>query len=92
MFHGLSSDWAFLITRGQSVDYALRRTEGHRRDFHVLAQLIEDGRRDAACAEAARQAAIDRAFPALDARLEPSAHERVRTTFPGMPATTERGG
>jgi 1,4-alpha-glucan branching enzyme len=92
MLHGLSSDWAFLITRGQSVEYARRRTEEHRRDFHVLAQLVEDGRRDAAGDEARTQALTDRAFPWLDGRLEPSPQDRVRTTFPGIPATTERGG
>jgi 1,4-alpha-glucan branching enzyme len=69
LFHALSSDWAFLVTRGQSVDYARRRAEEHRREFHVLAQLVEDGRRDEAAAEAARLAARDRAFPALDARV-----------------------
>jgi 1,4-alpha-glucan branching enzyme len=68
LFHALSSDWAFLVTRGQSVDYARRRAELHRREFHELAQLIEDGRRDAARAEAARLASRDGAFPALDAR------------------------
>ena len=69
VFHGLSSDWAFLVTRGQSVDYARHRSEQHRREFHELAQLVEDGRRDQAVVEAARLAARDRAFPALDARL-----------------------
>jgi 1,4-alpha-glucan branching enzyme len=69
LFNALSSDWAFLVTRGQSVDYARRRAEGHRRDFHVLAQLVEDGRRHDALVEAARQARTDRTFPALDARL-----------------------
>jgi 1,4-alpha-glucan branching enzyme len=69
LWHALSSDWAFLVTRGQSVDYARRRAEEHRRDFHVLAQLIEDGRRDQALAEARRQGLQDNAFPALDARL-----------------------
>ena len=44
LFHALSSDWAFLVTRGQSVDYARRRAERHRGDFHQLAQLVEDGR------------------------------------------------
>ena len=39
LWHALSSDWAFLVTRGQSVDYARRRAELHRRDFHQLAQL-----------------------------------------------------
>ncbi len=104
LFHALSSDWAFLVTRGQSVDYARRRAELHRREFHQLAQLVEDGRRDDARAEAARLAARDDAFPALDARLaaarrsrrvvaeRPDRHERTFTTLPGMPATTDRGG
>ncbi|HET6693540.1 MAG TPA: 1,4-alpha-glucan branching protein domain-containing protein, partial [Pedococcus sp.] len=69
LFNALSSDWAFLVTRGQSVDYASRRADQHRRDFHALAQLIEDGRREEACAEADRQARSDRTFPALDVRV-----------------------
>ena len=69
LYHALSSDWAFLVTRGQSVDYAERRAALHRREFHALAQLVEDGRRDDAAAEAARLAARDGAFGALDARL-----------------------
>jgi 1,4-alpha-glucan branching enzyme len=72
LFNALSSDWAFLVTRGQSVDYAWRRAERHRRDFHGLAQLIEDGRRHAALEEAARQARTDLSFPGLDARLTPA--------------------
>lgn len=69
LFHALSSDWAFLVTRGQSVDYAERRASLHRKEFHGLAQLIEDGRRDDAAAESARLAARDGAFTSLDARL-----------------------
>ena len=68
MLHGLSSDWAFMVTRDQAVDYAQRRAEEHRVAFHRLAQLIEDGDRAAACAEAARQAATDNGLPWLDAR------------------------
>jgi 1,4-alpha-glucan branching enzyme len=68
LFNGLSSDWAFLVTRDQSADYARRREAEHRRDFHTLAQLIEDGRHYAALEEAARQALTDLTFPALDAR------------------------
>ncbi len=68
MLHMLSSDWAFLTTSGQSVDYARERESGHRRDFHVLAQLIEDGRAFDAATEADRQYARDHAFPTLDAR------------------------
>lgn len=69
LFNALSSDWAFLITCGRSVDYAHRRAEQHRRDFHVLAQMVEDGRRQDSLAEAARQARTDQAFPTLDARV-----------------------
>ena len=71
LWNALSSDWAFLVSRGQSVDYALRRAEEHRSDFHRLALLVEDGDRSAALAEADRQARHDRSFPALDARLTP---------------------
>ena len=69
LFHALSSDWAFLVTRGQSVDYARRRCEQHRRDFHELAQLVQDGRRDQALAQARRLCDRDGAFPWLDARV-----------------------
>jgi 1,4-alpha-glucan branching enzyme len=69
LFNALSSDWAFLVTREQSVDYAQRRAEGHRRDFHTLAQLVEDGRLPEAHQEAERQARTDQTFPALDARV-----------------------
>jgi 1,4-alpha-glucan branching enzyme len=72
VFNALSSDWAFLVTRGQSVDYARRRAEEHRRDVHALAQLIEDGRHSEALAEAARQARTDRTFPELDVRTLPA--------------------
>lgn len=68
LFNALSSDWAFLVTRGQSVDYAHRRAAEHRRDVHTLAQLIEQDRRTEALAEAARQARADRTFPELDVR------------------------
>ena len=81
LFNALSSDWAFLVTRGQSVDYASRRADRHRRDFHALAQLIEGGRREEACAEADRQARSDRTFPALDVRT--LGHDR---RSPGLPA------
>ena len=69
LWNALSSDWAFLVSRGQSVDYAERRAEEHRRDFHRLAALVEEGRSDEARAEAARQAVEDRTFPSLDSRL-----------------------
>ncbi|WP_162246826.1 MULTISPECIES: 1,4-alpha-glucan branching protein domain-containing protein [unclassified Phycicoccus] len=70
LWNALSSDWAFLVSRGQSVDYALRRADEHRVDFHRLAQLVED-HDDRAPVEAARQARHDRTFPAVDARVTP---------------------
>jgi 1,4-alpha-glucan branching enzyme len=72
LFNALSSDWAFLVTRGQSVDYARRRAAEHARDVHALAGLIEAGRHEEALAEAARQAQADRTFPALDVRTLPA--------------------
>ncbi|WP_406831610.1 1,4-alpha-glucan branching protein domain-containing protein [Pedococcus sp. KACC 23699] len=71
LWNALSSDWAFLVSRGQSVDYAVRRAEEHRADFHRLAQLVEDGDLVSSLAEAGRQARNDRTFPAMDARLSP---------------------
>ena len=71
LWNALSSDWAFLVSRDQSVDYALRRAQEHRVDFHRLAQLVEDGDDGRALAEARRQARHDRTFPAQDARLRP---------------------
>jgi 1,4-alpha-glucan branching enzyme len=71
LFNALSSDWAFLVTRGQSVDYARRRAAEHARDVHALADLVLAGRHAEALAEAARQARADHTFPALDARTLP---------------------
>ena len=46
LLNALASDWAFMVTRDQAVDYARRRVEGHRDDFHRLASLVEDGDAD----------------------------------------------
>ena len=71
LLNALSSDWAFMVTRDQAVDYARRRFEGHRDAFHRLASLVEDGDADGARAEAQRQADTDDTFPWLDARAPP---------------------
>ncbi|HEX8495845.1 MAG TPA: 1,4-alpha-glucan branching protein domain-containing protein, partial [Actinomycetales bacterium] len=64
----LSSDWAFMITRDQAADYALRRAAGHTAAFHALAEQVQH-RSPGALATAARQRRLDGPFPALDARL-----------------------
>jgi 1,4-alpha-glucan branching enzyme len=68
LLNALSSDWAFMVTRDQAVDYAHRRAGGHRDDFHRLASLVEDGDAAGAREEAQRQARTDLTFPWLDAR------------------------
>jgi 1,4-alpha-glucan branching enzyme len=73
LLNALSSDWAFMVTRDQAVDYGRRRFEGHRDDVHRLASLVEAGDADGARDEARRQARTDRTFPWLDARTAGSA-------------------
>ena len=68
LLNALSSDWAFMVTRDQAVDYARRRAAGHRDDFHRLASLVEGGDTTGAREEARRQAGTDLTFPWLDAR------------------------
>jgi 1,4-alpha-glucan branching enzyme len=64
----LSSDWAFMVTKGSAADYARGRAATHARRFAELARRVEDG----APAEAARCAAelreLDGPFGHLDAR------------------------
>jgi 1,4-alpha-glucan branching enzyme len=63
----LSSDWAFMVTREQAADYAVRRASGHRDAFHRLAELVERGD-PGATPEAESQGRQDGPFAALDAR------------------------
>ncbi|MEJ7575762.1 MAG: 1,4-alpha-glucan branching protein domain-containing protein [Pyrinomonadaceae bacterium] len=43
-----SSDWAFQIYQGTTVEYATRRFRSHIRRFHLLAEMIESGTIDEA--------------------------------------------
>jgi 1,4-alpha-glucan branching enzyme len=93
LLNALSSDWAFMVTRDQAVDYARRRFEGHRDAVHRLASLVEDGDADGARAEAQRQAGADDTFPWLDARSAAAPlRQRERSTRAGTPPMTDRSG
>ena len=93
LLNALSSDWAFMVTRDQAVDYARRRFEGHRGAVHRLASLVEAGDADGARAEAQRQAGTDDTFPWLDARSAAAPlRQRERSTRAGTPPMTDRAG
>ena len=62
-----SSDWAFIITNGTSVPYAVRRWREHLASFARLADGVQAGRVDAA--EVARLRSRDAIFPWLDYRV-----------------------
>jgi 1,4-alpha-glucan branching enzyme len=70
----MSSDWAFMVTKGSAADYARNRAAAHAGRFDGLAQRIEDGQaaEDGRAAEAVRYAgelrALDGPFGHLDAR------------------------
>jgi 1,4-alpha-glucan branching enzyme len=62
----LSSDWAFMVTTGSTVDYARERAHRHADRVGELAGLLADGRRDAA--EALARTWEQGPFGHLDAR------------------------
>ena len=66
---GLSSDWAFMITKDSATEYARRRAEEHARRAHDLMDALDagDGLRAAHLVE--QQRLQDWCFGHLDARL-----------------------
>jgi 1,4-alpha-glucan branching enzyme len=64
----LSSDWAFMVSKGSAVDYARRRAFVHIGRFHELADLLDAGDRDKAAAVAAALRSQDAPFGHLDVR------------------------
>jgi len=62
-----SSDWAFIMSRGTVVNYAVQRTRSHLGRFARLVQEIEDQRIDPMWL--AEIEARDNIFPALDYRV-----------------------
>jgi len=64
----LSSDWAFMVSKGSAVDYARRRAATHLARFDELADLLDAGDREKAAALADRYRVQDGPFGHLDAR------------------------
>jgi len=65
----LSSDWAFMVSKGSAVDYARRRAYLHLGRFGELADLVEAGATDKTAAVAEQFRLQDNPFGHLDARL-----------------------
>jgi len=59
---GMSSDWAFMITKDSAAQYARARAEGH---FNRLGELLRSAHHDPTMRSS------DRRFPFVDARLLP---------------------
>jgi 1,4-alpha-glucan branching enzyme len=62
-----SSDWAFIMKTGTSVEYALRRQKTHLHRFDRLATMAESGDHDEGYLRAV--AARDSLFPDMDYRI-----------------------
>lgn len=62
-----SSDWAFIMSRGTVVNYAIERTRTHLARFHRLADAVTRGQVD--LDELTEIEARDAIFPALDFRV-----------------------
>jgi len=62
-----SSDWAFIMKTGTTVEYAVRRTKEHLWNFHELCRLIETGaRQEAFLSDLENRYNI---FPGMDFRI-----------------------
>jgi 1,4-alpha-glucan branching enzyme len=81
----LSSDWAFMVSKGSAEDYARRRASVHSGRFHQLADLLVSGDREKASTLAAAFADEDAPFGHLDARALTRADDRGRGAQPAQP-------
>jgi len=81
-----SSDWAFIMTTGTTVDYAVRRTKAHLGRFHRLFDQIQAGAVDAAWLEAVERK--DSLFPWLDYRVYAPGDGRAPTAAAPWSAPT----
>ena len=81
----LSSDWAFMVSKGSAEDYARRRASVHSGRFHQLADLLVSGDREKASTLAAALTDEDAPFGHLDARALTRADDRARGAQPAQP-------
>jgi 1,4-alpha-glucan branching enzyme len=70
-----SSDWPFLVTTGQAIEWAQGRFRVHHQRFELITRSLRSGQVDEAMVR--RIAAEDNAFPDIDWR---------RYVRPGVPA------
>jgi 1,4-alpha-glucan branching enzyme len=69
-----SSDWAFIMSQGTTVAYAVRRTEEHLRAFNALLDMVQQRRVDARAL--AELEARNNVFPRLDFRAYGPTHAK----------------
>ncbi len=67
LFLAQSSDWAFLVTTGTAIDYAVQRTKEHIHNFLRLRDMVEDNNTDFGFLETLEEK--NSIFPAMDFRI-----------------------
>jgi len=67
LFLAQSSDWAFLVTTGTAIDYAVQRTKEHIHNFQRLLEMVEKGSDDYPFLETLEHK--NSIFPAMDFRI-----------------------
>ncbi|OUM94087.1 MAG: glycoside hydrolase [Firmicutes bacterium ZCTH02-B6] len=80
-----SSDWAFIMTTGTTVDYAIRRTKAHLARFNRLFEQIQTGNVDVQWLEAVERK--DNLFPWLDYRVYASGEDHGLLAAAGAPGS-----
>ena len=70
-----SSDWAFIMTRGSMVPYAIRRTKEHLLRFNQIYKMVKENRVHEGCLEELENK--DNIFPRLDYRVYRADHRFV---------------
>jgi 1,4-alpha-glucan branching enzyme len=87
-----SSDWAFIMSTGTMVPYAVRRTRSHLLRFNKLYEEIQNQQIDAGWLD--KIAAIDNLFPQLDYRVYRAKHSLLvqqGAATPGVLGTRVEG-
>jgi len=67
LFLAQSSDWAFLVTTGTAVNYAMQRTKEHIHNFLRLREMVDSNRKDYEFLE--RLETKNSIFPSMDFRI-----------------------